>query len=358
VILVPRICFIGRGGDRSGSAFLTQAFSHENKQACRRQAPAWLISELLSKFPESANYANNQGELPLHIAVDKACAPEVVNLIIVANWKAIVAQDQAGRTPLDIIDRGELLQLEDYRIVFESLRRCYKTYMDIQRAAQEEQASLKRKQKATFSAISHRHQEELKAEHDKQAKIRDEVEDLKAQIEDMKEVSKAKDHKMKKHQLEKERWSETIRDLEASAGGLKEEVELRKAQIRSLENSVRQKESELIEKGTIINLLSQDLKNIAISNDTELMHSLVEAEDSMRKMVSKQIALQKLLASKSESLTGLLNQRGISLRAERRAPNITEEKSDKDPTSAMDDEEAASAAMMAAALSALQRVNS
>lgn len=329
-----------------------------DKKACRRQAPAWLISELLSKFPESASSANNQGELPLHVAVDKACAPEVVNLMIVANWKAIATQDQAGRTPLDIIDRSELLQLEDYRVVFESLSRCYKTYMDIQKAAQEEQANLKRKQKATFNAVSKRHQEELKAEHDKQAKIRDEVEDLKAQVEDMKEVSKVKDHKMKKHQLEKERWAERIGDLESTVRGLNEDLHVAKVRIKTLENTVRQKEGELTEKDTKINLLSQDLKNIAIANETDLMHSLVEAEDSMRKMVSKQIALQKLLASKSESLTGLLKQRGIALRTERRAHTVTEEKSDKGPDSAVDDEEAASAAMMAAALSALQSINS
>jgi hypothetical protein len=318
-----------------------------------------LIAELLSKSPESACYANNQGELPLHIAVDKACAPEVVNLIIVANWRAIVTQDQAGRTPLDIIDRSELLQLEDYRIVFESLSRCYKTYMDIQKTAQEEQASLKRKQKATFSAVSKRHQEELKAEHEKQAKIRDEVEDLRAQIEDMKEVSKAKDHKMKKHQLEKERWAETIRDLESMVRVLNGDLDVAKSRIRSQEITIRQKEEELKEKDTRINLLSQDLKNIAIANETDLMHCLVEAEDSMRTMVSKQIALQKLLATKTESLAGLLSQRGIvAARSERRACTIPEEKSDKDTDSALEDEEAASAAMMAAALTALQGISS
>lgn len=329
-------------------------FPYEHTQACRRQAPAWLISELLSKCPESAWKVTNQGELPLHIAVDKACAPEVVNLIIVANWKAIVTQDQAGRTPLDIIDRSELLQLEDYRIVFESLSRCYKTYMEIQKIAQEEQSALKRKQKATFSAVSKRHQEELKAEHEKQAKIREEVEDLKAQISDMKEISKAKDHQMKKHQLEKGRWTETIRDLESKVAGLAKDIASEKNQNQVLQNTIKQKEKELMEKDTRITILSQDLKSIAIANETDLMECLVETEHSMRAMVSNQIALQKLLASKADALNVLLSQRGIAVpRDELRGRPVQEEKSDKDPNTTIDDEQEASAAMMAAAWAAL-----
>jgi chromosome segregation ATPase len=295
----------------------------------------------------------NLGELPLHLAVDKACAPEVVNLIIVSNWGAIVSQDQAGRTPLDIIDRSELMQFDDYRIVYDSLSRCHKTYMEVQKAAQEEQAALKRKQKATFSAVSKRHQEEIRNEQDKQAKLRDDMDELKQQMEIMKEVSAAKDHQIKKHQNERQRWMDSIRDLENKVAGLNRELESEKGQIKVLLYKIEQKEKEIHEKETKIEVLSKDLRSVAISNETDIMECLAETEQSMRTMVSSQIALQKLLATKTKDLKCLLKQRGIPLPDLTKSPEDSQEEK-KTESDSEDESEQANAAMMAAALAALQ----
>mmetsp|Transcript_29682 Transcript_29682/g.55637 ORF Transcript_29682/g.55637 Transcript_29682/m.55637 type:complete len:405 (+) Transcript_29682:136-1350(+) len=324
-------------------------------EACRRQAPAWLVSELLSKFPESAYKTTHLGELPLHLAVDKACAPEVVNLIIVANWNAIITQDQAGRTPLDIIDRSELLQFEDYRIVFESLTRCHKAFMDVQKASMEEQAALKRKQKATFSAVSRRHQDELRSEHEKQAKLRNSLEDLKQEIENMKEDSKSKDHQIKKHELEKDRWMETIRDLKEQVEGLNRDLVSERRQNKVLLAKIEHKEQEISDKETKISILSNDLKNIAASNRAEVMDCLNETEQSMRTMVSKQIELQKLLTLKAKDLKRLLIERGIPEPEDKRTPVIQVQEEKKVEEEPIMESEEASAAMMAAAVAALQR---
>lgn len=343
--------------DQTLSLVLTRR--HVRLQACMRQAPAWLISELLSKFPESAYLATNLEELPLHLAVDKDCGPAVVNLIIVANWKAIIMQDRAGRTPLDIMAREELLKLDDYRVVYESLGRCHKTYMEIQKASQEAQAALKRKQKITFNAVSKRHQEELKAEHDKQARIREEVEDLKAQLDDMVEVNRAKDHHLKKHQQEKDTFFNTIRDLEEQVVGLQRALESEKSEVRNLLAKVDQKERELEDRDHQLDVLSNDLKNIVVSNETDVIEALIETEQSMRTMVSNQIALQKLLTSKSKNLTNLLKQRGIPMpreeiqaRTQQHGREEEEKKVEEDPA----ESDAASAAMMAAAMAALKHV--
>jgi chromosome segregation ATPase len=334
-------------------------------QACMRQAPAWFISELLSKYPESAYMATNLDELPLHLAVDKDCGPEVVNLIIVANLTAIVAQDQAGRTPIDIMNRDELLQLEEYRVVYESLGRCHKTYMELQKASQEEQASIKRKHKATFNAVSKRHQEELKAENDKKAKLRDEIEDLKAQLGDMLEVNKAKDHHLKKNQQEKERWMDTVRDLEAQVLSLQRSLQSEKNQIQELQLKLQQKDENLNHKQDQIDVISNDLRNIVVSNETDVIEALIETEQSMRKMVSNQIALQKLLTSNSKNLTEVLKQRGIRMPREeiqaRTQQEIDRALAEEEDEKKVDDPdpvetEAASAAMMAAAMAALQPV--
>jgi chromosome segregation ATPase len=311
------------------------------------------VAELLSLFPESAYLETNLGELPLHLAVDKVCAPEVVNLIIVANWRAIVSQDQAGRTPLDIIDRSELMQFEDYRIVYDSLTRCHKTYMEVQKTAQEEQVALKRKHKATYNAVTKRHQEEIRSEQEKQAKLRDEMEELRRQMEGMKEISTAKDHQIKKHQKERQRWMDSIRDLENKVAGLNRELESEKGQVKVLSYKIEQKEQEIHDKETRIEVISKDLRSVANSNETDIMECLAETEQSMRAMVSSQIALQKLLTTKSKGLTSLLKQRGIPLPNAKKCPSEFEEekKIEADPEV---ESEQASAAMMAAATAALQ----
>lgn len=312
-----------------------------------------MVSELLSQFPESAYKETNLGELPLHLAVDKACAPEVVNLIIVSNWGGIVAQDQAGRTPLDIIDRSELMQFEDYRIVYDSLFRCHKTYMEVQKAAQEEQASLKRKQKATFSAVSKRHQEEIRSEHDKQAKLRDDIEELKQELASMKDVNKAKDHQIKKHQKERQRWMDSVRDLENKVAGFSRELESEKGQIKVLLYKIEQKEQEIHDKETKIEVLSKDLRSVAVSNQTDVLECLAETEQSMRTMVSSQIALQKMLAEKSKDLNSLLKQRGIPLPDVAKIEDENQEEKKSESDSEVESEQA-NAAMMAAAFAALQ----
>lgn len=325
-------------------------------EACMRRAPAWFVSELLSKFPESACMTTNLGEYPLHLAVDKACAPEVVNLIIVANWNAIVSQDQAGRTPLDIVDREELLQTEDYRIIFESLGRCHKTYMDIQKATHAEKVALTRKQKLTFNAVSKRHQEELKVEYDKQAKLQKDVEDLKKEIENMKELNSNKDDQIEKHMQQKDVWLAGIRELESKEACQRRELDSERSQVKNLLHTIERKEDEIRGKDTHIHVLSKDLRSIAFSNETDVMESLIETEQSMRTMVSNQIALQKILSSKSRSLKSLLKQRGIAVPKIDNNQQIPEEEKSKhgnDDDNFVEDD-AASAAMMAAALAALQ----
>lgn len=295
----------------------------------------------------------NLGEYALHLAVDKACAPEVVNLIIVANWEAIIAQDQAGRTPLDIIDQTELLEIETNRIIFESLKRCHKTYMEIQKAAHDEKSALVKKQKATSDIVSKEHQEELKREHDIQAKLEEDIEILQMQIKDMNGFIKAKDRQLQKHVLAKKKWIETIGELEAAKADQYRELENKRTQIKNLFFEIEQNEEEIQRKNTKIDVLSKDLRTIAISNDSDVLESLIETEQSMRTMVSNQIALQKLLNSKSEGLKILLKQRGITV------PDVDIQNAPEphDENMILDDdmhEEAATNAMMAAAMSALQ----
>jgi hypothetical protein len=325
-----------------------------------RQAPAWLVSELLSSFPESSSLTTNSLEYPLHLAVDKGCAPEVVNLIIVANWNAIVAQDHAGRTPLDIIDHEEMLENEGNQVIFESLKRCHKTYMEIQKAARDEKATFMRNQKAKSNVVSIRHKEKLTKEHAKQVKLEKEIEKLKTEINSVKELAQNKEREIQNHVVDRDEFLETIKGLEARDDDQQRQLKIEQDQVKVLLYKMKQKEGEIHRKNTKIDILSKDLQSIVVSNESDIIESLIETEESMRTMVSAQIALQKLLNSKSTGLKAVLEQRGIAVPAVQKRQIPEEQPREEIEMQDYDDnamqEAAANAAMMAAAMAALQPV--
>ena len=284
-----------------------------------------MVSELLSAFPESSSLTTNSGEYPLHLAVDKACAPEVVNLIIVANWNAIVARDQAGRTPLNIINHAELLEIDGNKVIFESLQRCHKTYMELQNAAKNEKATLVRKQKAQSCVVSKRHQEEVRQRKAQTTKLTKENDQLKKELDSANEQIQIQNDAIQKHNSITDEHLKMINELEVKEAEQKREMQKEKAQIKALLGKLAQKEKEIKRKNTQTNALSTDLQNIVVSNETEIMESLIETEQSMRIMVSAQIALQKRLSSRSAGLKTILQQRGIAIPDVHMASDETEE---------------------------------
>jgi len=323
-------------------------------EACIRQAPAWLVSELISDYPESSTLTTNGGELPLHLAVDKGCAPEVVNLVIVSNWEAIVAHDQAGRTPLDILNHNELLEIEANKVIFESLQRCHKTYEKLKQVAREEKAALLRKERAKASAVMTMHQKEMKTEKVKLEKSKQEIKKLKVETEAVRELAREKDHQIQKHILATSGYLHTVQKLQAQDEELQRQLESERSRIKLLLFKIEQRDEEILRKSTKIEVLSKDLKSIAVSNETDVVESLIEAEQSMRTMVSTQIALQKLLNSKSEGLKKVLKQRGIGIPNVRKPPEVDQEEKLEPEEDTTTHDAVASAAMMAAAMAALQ----
>lgn len=324
--------------------------SHRAPQACRRQAPAWLVSALFSTYPESAYETTQFGELPLHLAVESGAAPEVVNLIMVANWSAIVIPDNSGRIPTEILDRGELLLLDEHRIVHESLSRCYQAYTDMQKAAQDEQAELARTHKREMAVVQRQHAEGLKQERGKQENIRQEVVDLQAEIENLKRAGEIKDCLVEETRNETKIWEEKACALSAVIEQLRDELAKEKAQVMLLAKQVESKEHQISSRDGKIEVLSNDIRSISMMHEHDMMESVRATERTMRSMVSSQIALQKQFAGQGSRIRALLNARGIDLSEIRRTPKQEEkENSDDEP---LDQKEAATA-LASAAMAAL-----
>lgn len=285
------------------------------------------------------------------MAVESGAAPEVVNLIMVANWEAIVTPDNSGRIPTDILDRGELLMLDDHRIVHESLSRCHLAYSKMQKITQEEQGSLQRKHKAQMTTVKRQHQEALRKDKQKQDELTRQVEMLKSKITDIECIESAKESSAQESQVEMRVWKEKVQSLTATVELLQEELLNERKKLNAVVDDLEEKDHQLRGRDEVIQVLSNDLRNVSLMHDEDLMESVRSAEHTMRAMVSSQIALQKQLAGNANGLKALLSARGIEPRSI--AADRQQEEKDSLQEDPVDPTDAASA-LAAAAMAALK----
>eukprot|EP00934_Nitzschia_sp_Nitz4_P003656 Nitzschia sp. Nitz4//scaffold79_size90958//50918//52210//NITZ4_005029-RA/size90958-augustus-gene-0.177-mRNA-1//-1//CDS//3329558261//3646//frame0 len=320
-------------------------------EACRRQAPAWLVTALLSVFPESAYKTTHFGELPLHLAVESGASPEVVNLIMVANWEAIVAPDASGRIPTEILDRDELLMLDEHRVVYESLTRCHDAYTRMQKAAEDEKAALQRKQQAEATSAHKQYQESLKTEQQRQEVILNKVSSLEAEIKMLKSTGTAHDAYTEEYKRDAKMWKEKSQSLEQTVELLTRELTNERDQVKKLDDKLNRREKLLARRNEYIRALSNDLKQISLVHDEELIGSMRAAEESMKEMVNRHHALQQQINGQAKGIRKLLATRGIEMP---RQPTLEQEEKVAHTEDHLDTSGAASA-LAAAAMAALQK---
>jgi len=293
-------------------------------------------------------------QLPLHIAVEFGAAPEVVNLLVVAYWDAIVAQDQSGRTPVELLDTSELLQQEEYRVVYESLSRCHTAYTNFQKAAAEEQNAIKRKHKATFAAVSKKHAEDLKRERDIQNDLKNEIQALQDMIISLQREIKSRDVTIDDMKAEQKAAALNEQRLKAYIADLNKDVAREKHHVALLLNTVEDKDAEIQRRDDRIQLLSGDLQAVLLMQEQDVAASLTKTERTMRAMVSSQIALQKELLGQADCLRELLEDRGIPAIAPSPV-EADERQEEKESSFNVEVDPNQEAAVVAAAAAALQK---
>ena len=275
--------------------------------------------------------------------------------MIVTYWDGIIAYDQSGRTPLDILDCGEMLAREEHLVVFESLQRCHTAYTDFQKRAEEEITELQNKHNSAFLALQQQHDEEIKSERVKQDEIRQQVKALEEKIEDIQKGIKDRDAKIEHYKDLERQWEGHTKELDDTVAELGQQLRLEIENVEALVVTLEEKDEEIAKRDLTIETLSNDLRNIVALQERDVAESLVAAERSMRAMVSNQIALQNKLIGQKNGLKTLLQQRGIALLPMPEASTASEsdEKKMDQAEEEIDTMEAANAAA-AAALSALQ----
>ena len=281
-------------------------------QACRRQPPAWLVAALLRVNPKSANETTQFGQLPLHLAVETGASPEVVNLLIVANWRGILKQDNSGRTPLEVLSHGTLVE-DDYQVVQESLQRCLASYEDYD---QEWQVRLRTKEDqhaAQLQSLEQQHALKLRTEVDKQSKLET-------------AVQHAKDCAVAAYQ-ERDAWSQKVDATQSKHDSLETEMDRRHAVFLETRRVLQTRENdlEMLQKLCLekdyerqrleerLEQLETDLQNVYTLHETQVNAALSQAQRDLHRVWQSQQVLQGQLSGQTQGLELLLKQRGIDV---------------------------------------------
>lgn len=326
-------------------------------EACRRQAPAWLVAALISAHPLSAREPTQFGELPLHLAVECGASPSVVNLLLVSHWVGVVTTDRSGRTPLEILNENEMLDREDHEIVVDSLRRGRICFEELKAKHNEQVLQIKETHASGIEAIHHQHSADLALEQETQDKLLGEIERLKALLVAGSNSEAVKDREIEKLLSHQEAQSNKIAELEQKILQVTKEKDAEIRKVEKLEAIVREKDNRIKATQKRSSDLEGDLQAITAWHEEELRRSLERAQRHARKMVESFSTLSTHIEDHSGNLKTLLAARGID--AQPRSPNKQkeEEKEPRDPNVQQEfvlDDDAVRAAAAAAASSVLK----
>jgi len=316
-------------------------------EACRRQAPAWMISALLSSYPFAAEEATQFGELPLHLAVECGAPPEVVNLLVVTYLHGICAQDQSGRTPLEILQDSEMLAFEDHQVVFESLTRSQETYLTLLQQHADEVKEIKVRHAAGLVAIRQHHDEDLQQEQEQQEKLLAAVERLGRIAEEAKK-NEAKNSEQVHHLTHvASTQKETLTLMDEQIRNITSSNSQKEIRIESLETQVSAKDQQIASLQSQVHDLQGDLQRMAGWQQDVLATQINHTEDSMQAMVEQFVGMVDMLAGQDDRLTSLLKTRNIpnpqkqqpkSVPSPRRNKTSEEKNSAREQRNIMDDE--------------------
>ena len=318
-------------------------------EACRRQAPAWFISLLLSIYSSGAKQRTQFGELPLHLAVECGSPPEVVNLLIVAHWPAIVATDQSGRTPLSICQDAEMLAMEDHKVVYDSLSRSMETYQQIWNRHEMDLESLKSTHAAGLAAIRKQHDDDLQVEQDNQEKLLQEVQRLKLILQEFEQAGSNKSKRIDQATASNEALQHQVQSLQDELNEEHKRYAKQTQRVTLLEKTLKERGAKMDGLNQSVLKLESDLQQIGSWQDQTLQAKINESEETMQVMVEHFCGLTEMLGHQNEKVRKMLSARGIPIRTGiGRGRGATDEKKDIDQEDDINGADALASAAMAA----------
>jgi len=272
-----------------------------------------MVSALLTVFAEAATSTTQFGELPLHLAVGCGAAPEVVNLIVVANWEGIATRDKSGRTPIEIWDEtDELLVDDDHQVVFQSLSRCHSTYSRLQSDWQNKIDTLQKQHENAIRAMANKHAAEMDRQAQEMAVLETERNKLSQSLEMLTQENTEQGEKIDEFAQVERTWLERVDTLTKHVELLQREKAEEQENVEALHQLVEDKDKEIQTLSTKARKLTTDMQHInGWYEATE--NGLAETQANLQKMVDSYVEVHGKLAKERQQMRKLMIKRGIEI---------------------------------------------
>lgn len=299
-------------------------------EACRRQAPAWLISALLSVYPGAAQECTQFGELPLHLAVECGSPPEVVNLLVVAHWHGILKTDQSGRTPRAILlDSDGMLDLEDHKVVYESLLRSEDTYQIILQQHEQQVKTLQQRHASGILAMEQDHAADLKRQAEKYSKLQEQLKRSQMLLRASELSDTHNVEKLQEQDRQAAIWQERVENLQEDLSQQICEMEEEQEMVRHLQQVLQQKNEHIEQLQNQVATLQGDLQSVVAWNDQVLQKKVQQTETKLQLFVREFLQLRDLQGERGENVKDLLTMRDIPIPVPPPPPKKKKEKEDE-----------------------------
>eukprot|EP00545_Synedropsis_sp_CCMP1620_P005396 CAMPEP_0119026086 /NCGR_PEP_ID=MMETSP1176-20130426/34837_1 /TAXON_ID=265551 /ORGANISM="Synedropsis recta cf, Strain CCMP1620" /LENGTH=476 /DNA_ID=CAMNT_0006981743 /DNA_START=18 /DNA_END=1448 /DNA_ORIENTATION=+ len=282
-------------------------------EACRRQAPAWLVAALLKAYPAAISQTTQFGELPIHLAVEMGAAPEVVNLLLVNYYEGIHMEDNGGRTAMTINAEADVLNIEDHTFVQESLKNAHNHLQAIEARWQQKLEKQSRDHQTNVEQIQVRHHDRIAEEKEAQKELQKQLVRTEGHVMQYKEERKALERTLSSHHVEKGEWADLLENKSMTMVNLTQKIEEKDEAVAALVTDLNIKTSYAHELENRVDVLERDLVNITLLQRDAIQKSLEQSEDDIQRMLASNSILQGQLQGQTQGLQLLLQERAIAL---------------------------------------------
>jgi len=282
-------------------------------EACRRQAPAWVIAALIRAAPDTVKATTQFRELPLHLAVEMGASPEVINLLIVSYWESVLEKDNSGRIPLEFLDKSEGMTQSDFSVIHDCLKRSTNALKKIKQEWDTKYKDLQNTHKAILNDTKTQHSQRMAKEKEKHQILAESYDKVKGHVRVFQDERVQLEQELALHSSEKEEWQRELESRDETIQQLHSQVSTLEQGKAKLETKIMEQEGIVLSLQSRIQQLENDLVNITHFQTSTVMTSLTLAQKNLNAMMDANHALQGTLIGQSKGLTMLLNQRGIYL---------------------------------------------
>jgi hypothetical protein len=257
--------------------------------------------------------------------VECGATPEVVHVLLVAYWPAVVARDNSGRTPLDILQDSELLSsasgesddaarfsdISESKIIYQSLMKSQATYLQMQQRHEQQKSDLEQAHDEHVRELKQDHDQQLQQERGRHRTLEEKIEKLKSQNMALQHEVAKKDSKVLAFKNLEHIYQDRVDEQKSTVEALRMQLEHKDTAIEKLQQALQDKEAQILQEREHAAGLSHDVWHMTRLHDTQLQDVLQQAEHALQNLVHAQLAVHGQWLGQHRALHSILQQRGI-----------------------------------------------